>query len=277
VLVVSVCSLKGGVGKTSVTLGLASAALARGVPTLVVDLDPQADATTGLDVTARREMSVADLLAAPRRRVLDQAIAPSGWTQDQPGQLDVVLGSADAAAYDGPRASERALGRLSDALGKIEGYRLVLIDCPPSLGALTHAGLIASQRALVVTEPALFSVSAADRALRAVDDVRRSLAPELQPLGVIVNRYRERSPEHRYRLEELSEMFGPLVLPPPIPERSALQQAQGASRPVHQWPGPASAELAKLFDTHLARIMRARARNVATTNRAAQPPTAELA
>lgn len=272
-LVVSICSLKGGVGKTSVTLGIASAALHRGVPTLVVDLDPQADATTGLDVTARREHDVADLLGAPRRRTLEQAIAPSGWTQDQPGGLDVVLGSADAAAYDGPRASERALGRLAEALRKVDGYRLVLIDCPPSLGALTHAGLIASQRAIVVTEPALFSVSAADRALRAVDDVRRGLAPDLQPLGVIVNRYRERSPEHRYRLDELGDMFGPLVLSPPIPERSALQQAQGASRPVHHWPGPAAAELAKIFDTHLNRILRARPRHVGAAAASTQKPS----
>jgi cellulose biosynthesis protein BcsQ len=181
--------------------------------------------------------------------------------------LDVVLGSADVAQHDGPRGSDRMLKRLPTALARLDSsYRLALVDCPPSLGALTQAGLVASQRALVVTEPALFSVTAADRALRAVEDVRRTHAPGLSAAGVVVNRYRERSPEHRYRLGELQEMFGQLVLTPSIPERSALQQAQGASRSVHSWPGPAAAELGRLFDQHLSRVLRATSRKARATS-----------
>jgi cellulose biosynthesis protein BcsQ len=255
--VISVCSLKGGVGKTSVVLGLASAALARGVPTLVVDLDPQADATIGLGVTARPDADVADVLSAPRRTPLASATAGSAWAAANGGRLDVLVGAVGAAALDGPSASARALGRLSQALERAEGYQLAIIDCPPSFGALTRTGLAASRRAVVVTEPALFSVTAADRALKAIDELRRSGAPDLQPLGVLVNRYRERSPEHRYRTTELSELFGPLVLSPAIPERSALQQAQGASQPVHHWPGTAARELSELFEAHLSRVLRA--------------------
>ena len=259
-IVVSVCSLKGGVGKTSVVLGLASAALARGVPTLVVDLDPQADATMGLDVLERPANTVAEVLSAPRRTSLESAVAPSGWLEDGTGRLDVMLGTWDAAALDGPRIGERAIHRLETALERASDYRLVLVDCPPSFGALTRTGLVASHRALVVSEPALFSVTAADRALRSIDELRRSSAPNLQPLGVVVNRYRDRSPEHRYRLAELQQMFGPLVLTPALPERSALQQSQGASSPVHRWPGAAAADLAEAFDAHLARLLRVAAR-----------------
>ncbi len=259
VIVVSVCSLKGGVGKTSVVLGLASAALAKGVPTLVVDLDPQADATLALDVSGSCEVDVATLLGNPRRKTFDAAVTPSGWAEGG-AKLDVIPGSAESAAYDGRRATERALSRLGQALTTAQDYRLVVIDCPPSFGGLTRSGLVASNRAVVVTEPALFSVTAADRALRAIDELRRSNAPDLQPLGVVVNRYRDRSPEHRYRVTELADMFGPLVLTPTIPERSALQQAQGASQPVHRWPGPAARELADAFDAHLARVLRAAAR-----------------
>lgn len=254
---VSVCSLKGGVGKTSVVLGLASAALAKGVPTLVVDLDPQADATMALNVDVPEANAVADVLANPRRKTVLNAIVPAGWAEGQESTLDVIQGSSASAAHDGPRATDRALGRLGQALERAEGYSLVLIDCPPSFGALSRSGLVASHRAIVVTEPALFSVTAADRALRAIDELRRSNAPALQPLGVVVNRYRDRSPEHRYRVTELGDMFGPLVLSPAIPERSALQQAQGASVPVHRWPGPAAEELAEAFDAHLARVLRA--------------------
>jgi chromosome partitioning protein len=260
VIVVSVCSLKGGVGKTSIALGLASSALTKGVPTLVVDLDPQADATLALDVAEAAEVDVATLLGNPRRKTFDAAVTRSGWAgPDQ--QLDVIPGSADSAAYDGRRSTERALSRLGQALAMTRDYRLVIIDCPPSFGGLTRSGLVASQRAMIVTEPALFSVTAADRALRAVDDLRRAIAPDLQPLGVVVNRYRDRSPEHRYRVTELAEMFGPLVLTPTIPERSALQQAQGASMPIHRWPGPAANELASAVDAHLARVLRAESRS----------------
>src|SRR3954467_12318624 len=235
VIVVSVCSLKGGVGKTSITLGLASSALAKGVPTLVVDLDPQADATLALDVPGDAEVDVATLLGNPRRKTFDAAVTPSGWSQEGQ-QLDVTPGSAESAAYDGRRATERALSRLGQALATTEDYRLVIIDCPPSFGGLTRAGVGAGTGAFVGTEPALFSVTAADRALRAIDELRRSSAPDLQPLGVIVNRYRDRPPEHRHRAAALANMLGPLVRSPTIPERSALQKAQGASLPIHRWP-----------------------------------------
>ena len=258
---VSVCSLKGGVGKTSVVLGLASAALARGVPTLVVDLDPQADATTGLDVGEAAELSIADLITGSKRRPVSAATVASGWNDGERGVLDVLAGSQDSAALDGPRPTDRALHRLGQVLSRADGYRLVLIDCPPSFGGLTRSGLVASQRAVVVSEPALFSVTAADRALRAIHDLRAATAPGLQPLGVLVNRFRERSPEHRYRVAELASMFGPLVLSPAVAERSALQQAQGASQPIHRWPGPAATELAEAFDAHLARVMRAGSRS----------------
>lgn len=254
-IVLSVASLKGGVGKTTVTLGLASAALARGVPTLVVDLDPQADATTGLDVAARRDGSVSDVLANPRRRELAKSVAPSGWAGDQPGVLDVMLGSEASTDHD-YATRPRAMRSLGTALAKMPWYDLVIVDCPPSLGGLTRTGLVASDRALVVSEPAIFSVAAADRALRAIEALRGEEAPHLQPLGILVNRYRERSPEHRYRLEEMTGLFGPLVLRPPLPDRSALQQAQGATTPVHQWHGYGGAELATAFDTHLDRVLR---------------------
>src|SRR5699024_6897351 len=105
-------------------------------------------------------------------------------------------------------------------------------------------------------EPGLFSVAATDRALRAADELRRQLAPNLQPLGVVVNRFRPRSSEHEFRVNELKEMFGPLVLSPPLPERSVLQQAHGSARPVHEWPGDAAQELAGIFDSILDRGLR---------------------
>ena len=132
----------------------------------------------------------------------------------------------------------------------------MLIDCPPSLNALTRTAWAASDRVAIVSEPGLFSVAAADRALRAIEEIRRGLSPRLQPLGIIVNRTRMQSIEHQFRVKELQDMFGPLVLSPQLPERTSLQQAQGAAKPVHLWPGKSAEEMADAFDRLLERVMR---------------------
>jgi cellulose biosynthesis protein BcsQ len=76
-------------------------------------------------------------------------------------------------------------------------------------------------------------------------------------LGLIINRVRAQSLEHQFRISELRDMFGPLVLAPELPERTSLQQAQGAARPVHAWPGDAAAEMSRNFDLLLERVIRA--------------------
>ena len=132
----------------------------------------------------------------------------------------------------------------------------MLIDCAPSLNALTRTAWAASDRVAVVTEPGLFSVAAADRALRAIEEIRRGLSPRLQPLGIIVNRARVQSLEHQFRIKELRDMFGPLVLSPQLPERTSLQQAQGAAKPLHMWPGESAEEMSQHFDQLLERVLR---------------------
>ncbi len=258
----AVLSLKGGVGKTSVVLGLAGAALQRGVRTLVVDLDPQGNSTAALE-PGTTSASIADVLAEPKRSVLGRAIAPSAWG---PG-LDVLVGAEEAEAHNRPDPDSKRLGRLDRALSKLDSlhdpdgeddvtpYRLVLMDCPPSLGQLTRSALVGADRALLVTEPTIFAVTGAQRAFEAVQ-TEREHNPELQPLGVLVNRVRLRSVEHSYRIEELREIFGPLVLPTTLPDRSAVQHAQGACMPVQRWGTPGARETAVAFDSLLARVLR---------------------
>ncbi|WGD36485.1 ParA family protein [Lysinibacter sp. HNR] len=255
--VLSISSLKGGVGKTTVTLGLASAAFSRGLRTLVVDLDPQSDVSTGMDIDITGHGNIADVLEDPREKNVRDAIAPSGWIKHHEGTIDVLIGSPAAINFDGPHPSIRDIWKLEEALANIESeYDLVLVDCAPSLNALTRTAWAASDRVLIVTEPGLFSVAAADRALRAIEEIRRGLSPRLQPLGIVVNRARPQSMEHQFRIREMREMFGPLVLNPQLPERTSLQQAQGAAKPVHVWPGENAQEMAGYFDQILDRVLR---------------------
>lgn len=262
--VLSILSLKGGVGKTTITLGLAGAAVIHGLRTLVVDLDPQANATLALDATGSLA-NVADVFRDPRPSMIDNALAPSTWTDTigpPPGRLrepvlDVLVGDPGLLAHDQPDPPVSRLHRLETALLHVEDrYDLVLVDCPPSLGRLTRSALVAAHRALVVTEPGLFAVHGAARAFRAVQEERHHNAG-LQPLGVVVNRYQERSAEHRFRLEELRQLFGPLVLNPPMPDRGVIQQAQGMALPVQRWHTPGAVQATEALEIYLTRALRA--------------------
>lgn len=261
VLVASVLSLKGGVGKTTVTLGLASAAVHRGVDTLLVDLDPQMNATATVDPDSigqqnghaeRRSYSVAEILDDPSRKVIDRTIRVSSWGDS----LRLIPGSERTENHNHPDPGSKTLFRLAGALAKVDpAPELVLIDCPPSLGQLTRSALTAADRAVLVTEPSLFAVTGVQRALEAVQTERVAHRPALQPLGVVINRFRPRVTEHEYRLAELRDLFGPLVLSPVLPDRSAVQQAQGAAVPIHQWPTAGAREIAQSFDKLLDRLL----------------------
>lgn len=249
--VLSVSSLKGGVGKTTVALGLASAALNKGLNTLVIDLDPQCDATSGLAAPADQGYSIAEVLQNPKSQVLRRAIVPSAWHRDS--KMDVLVGSPRSLLLDSPAPSVSDVWRLEEVLVSIEDeYDLVIIDTPPSINALTRTAWVASDRVVLVTEPALYSVIAADRARKAILEISAKLSPRLQLLGVVVNRLRPQSHEHDFRLKELREMFGDQLLMPYFEERAAVQQSTGAARPIHSWPAEGAAEIAKGFDWLLA-------------------------
>jgi cellulose biosynthesis protein BcsQ len=271
VQVVAVLSLKGGVGKTTVALGLAGAAQQHGVSTLLVDLDPQANATIATDA-GPTTATVADVLDDPRRSVLHRAVAPSGWGEG----LDVLVGAEQTERHNHPDPGAKQLVRLARALGKLgpdpddadgpdagDGpgpYRLVVVDCPPSLGQLTRSALAAADRAVLVTDPTMFAVSGVQRAFDAVQAERARGNTGLQPLGVLINRVRPRNAEHEFRVAELRELFGPLVFPGVLPDRSAVQQAQGACVPIQRWDTPGAREASAVFTTLLGRVLRAERR-----------------
>lgn len=249
--VLSVSSLKGGVGKTTVALGLASAALNKGLNTLIVDLDPQCDATSGLAVTSDFGASVAEVLQSPKIQIIRRAIASSDWHKGS--KMDVMVGSPRSLLLDNPAPTVADVWKLEEVLTQIEDeYDLVIIDTPPSINALTRTAWVASDRVIVVTEPSLYSVIAADRARKAIAEISAKLSPRLQLLGVVVNRLRPQSNEHDYRVKELKDMFGEQLLMPYFEERAAMQQSTGAARPIHTWPAEGAAEAAKGFDWLLA-------------------------
>ncbi len=247
--VLSVSSLKGGVGKTTVALGLASAAFARGLRTLVVDLDPQCDATTALGAIGDFRETSADVLQSPRHNVVHRSIVASSWAQVHAGNIDVMIGSPKVLMFDTPQPTLSDVWKLEEGLSKVEKqYDLVIIDTPPSINGLTRTAWVSSDRVLVVTEPSFFSVVASDRAIKAIAEISGNINKRLKSVGVLVNRFQPQSQEHQFRIKELVEMFGSKLLPVRLEERAAMQQAQGAARPIHSWPGETAQALALQFD-----------------------------
>ena len=253
--VISISSLKGGVGKTSITLGLASAAWAAGISTLVIDLDPHADTTTGLGIKHDQPGSdIGTMLRKPKHHNIAEHAVPSGWVpaahQDgtRPGTLHVARGSAKTSMFEKVSTRRRELNRLSTLLDTADEYDLVLVDCPPALNGITRMAWAASTAVLLVAEPSLFSVAGTERTFRALDLFQREYAPKLKTSAVVVNRVRAASTEHKYRLSEMRRMFGNRLLDTQVPETSNWQQKQGAAWPVHAWPGDTAHTAARTFD-----------------------------
>jgi len=247
---IAVLSLKGGVGKSTVVLGMTGTAWSRKAKTLVVDLDPQANATAALDVVDP-SYTIYDVLHDGTPGIASDAVVPSGWGNS----IDVI-------------AAEESLSRLAGApdalpahvlrttLGELPTkYDYVFFDCPPSLGALTRAALAAADGALIVAEPSYFGLQGAERALAFIAAVRDSANLGLRTGGVLLNRVRPSHSEHALRSKELRTAWPHLVLRPEIPERAAIQQAQGAAVPVQAWHSQSARDAAGLFEAVLDEVI----------------------
>ncbi|MEI6373864.1 MAG: ParA family protein [Actinomycetes bacterium] len=250
---IAVLSLKGGTGKTTVTLGLAGAAAARGRTVLVVDLDPQANATAALGIDDP-PFTVSDALADGRRGIAADALMPSTWPVAAGVHRVLVLPSERSLEHRSSTAPGSS-ARLSRVLHKITGSEtLTLIDCPPTLGELTRNALVAADAALIVTDPSYFALTGAAQAVEALDIVRTSTNPRLVAAGIVVNRVRSRSAEQVFRLAELREAYPDLLLDPVLTERVSVPASQGAGVPIQAWAGAGAREISRDFDLLLSAI-----------------------
>ncbi|MAG04375.1 MAG: chromosome partitioning protein ParA [Acidimicrobiaceae bacterium] len=252
---VAVVNQKGGVGKTTVVLGLASAAAHRGIETLVVDVDPQGNATTGLGVFEPTR-SIDSVLADDSPGGIESVMETTAWPHDS-GRRPLVAASSPALAAREPQLATDPLGaqdRLSLAMSGCS-VPLVLVDCPPSLGLLTINALFAVDSVMVVTEPGAWAVDGVGRMLQTISRIQsRRFDGGPVVTGIAINRL-GRTRDGRYWHEQLDAAYPGKCLPP-IHLRAAVSEASAQSRPIHSLGRrPGASEAAAEFDVLLGLLL----------------------
>ncbi|MGI9599187.1 MAG: ParA family protein [Acidimicrobiales bacterium] len=251
---VAVLNQKGGVGKTTVTLGLASAAWAAGLKTLVVDLDAQANATWALGVDpSLGNYGTGDAMKSNRAGSAGEMVVKSGWGQD----IWLLPAAGDLTEREADTRRDSTISRLAKSLkGVSEDYDVVLLDCAPSLGLNTSNGLAAAKGALLVVEPTVFGLRGVDPVLDLIEDVWSTDNRELDLAGVVLNRVPAVSADAQARIAELNKMVGTQsVWKPTIPQRVIVNTAHHERAPLHAF-GSQSRELTDIFDTLLRKLRR---------------------
>ncbi|QHE74522.1 MULTISPECIES: ParA family protein [unclassified Rhodococcus (in: high G+C Gram-positive bacteria)] len=248
----AVVNQKGGSGKTTTVLGLASAASARGIDTLVIDLDPQCNASEALGIDYPVDgQTAADLLAGEFPGGATEVVQASKWDHVSVIPADLDLSDIDAVAGLGV---EQRLRVALDSDELRQQFPLILIDCPPSIGKLVSNALIAADNALVATEPSFMASRGVSKILQAIDTIQRYYNPTLTVAGVLIGRVPAQAREAAHRTAEIREALGDLVLPEVVPQRAAVAEAVGDRRPIHEVRPPVL-EVTRAFDAALDRVL----------------------
>jgi chromosome partitioning protein len=236
--VLSVSNQKGGVGKTTTAINLGTALAAVGERVLIVDLDPQGNASTGLGIArGQRKTTVYDVI------VHEASLAEAAVETALPGLYlapsDANLSGIELELAAAPRRSFRlrdaiaALRAQSDGAGPDGGgYSYVLIDCPPSLNLLTVNAMAAADAVLVPLQCEFFALEGLTQLMRTVELVRGNLNPRLEIQGVVLTMYDKRNRLSEQVANDVRDHFGDKVYRTMIPRNVRVSEAPSFGQPV---------------------------------------------
>jgi chromosome partitioning protein len=225
--VYAIANQKGGVGKTTTAVNVAACIAEAGYPTLLVDIDPQANATVGLGSPKDADPNVYDVLAG-------QAEAADALRETGIDRLQLLPASPDLAGANVELPREAGSeGRLRDALAPVrDRFAYVLLDCPPSLGPLTVNALVAADRVIVPVQTEYFALEGLAGLLDTLQLVQRELNPRLTVAGMLLTMHDARTRLGRDVEREVRDHFPSLVFDTVIPRNIRVGEAPSYGRPV---------------------------------------------
>ena len=223
--VISIANHKGGVGKTTTTVNLAAGLARDGHKVLVIDLDPQANATFSLGLK-KQDRTIYNILAFndPVEKVVQEC-----------GDLDIIPSSIHLANFE----KNNEVGKefiLKEAFDESNlDYDFVLIDCPPSLGSLTVSALTASDFALIALQPEALALQGMTEFIKILRTVKTRMNNVLELLGILITNYDYRKVLHRDVMEHARQTYGELVFETPIRGNVALAESQSMGQHIFDY------------------------------------------
>lgn len=220
-MIVAIANQKGGVGKTTTAINLAAALALRGRPTLLIDLDPQANSSMSFVDMREITRSVYDVIAEADVK-LEDVIQPTSLEHLSVAPSRIALAKLEARLVGELDAHFRLKDRLDAVRHRFEH---IVIDCPPALGLLTVNALVAASHLLIPIQSSYFALEGTDDLLETIEKVRSRANPGLQILGVVITMHDRRTSLARDIREQIQQVFGAKVFRTTISKSVRLEES----------------------------------------------------